>query len=67
MEKKEKRIYETPRLTTVTFRAERGYATSGLTAVYLSLITSGAGGSQSLESRESTGTYWGGGSSESWF
>ncbi len=28
MEKKEKRIYETPRLTTVTFRAERGYAVS---------------------------------------
>lgn len=28
MEKKEKRIYETPRLTTVTFRAERGYAES---------------------------------------
>lgn len=30
MEKKEKRIYETPRLTTVTFRAERGYAVSSL-------------------------------------
>ena len=59
MEKKEKRIYETPRLTTVTFRAERGYATSGLTAVYLSLITSGAGGSQSLESRIDNNATWG--------
>ncbi len=30
MEKKEKRIYESPQLTVVTFKAERGYAASGL-------------------------------------
>ena len=66
MEKHEKKHYESPKLTAVTFRAERGYASSdperfGL----LQLIGSGdPQGSENLESRTSGG-YWGG--SDSWF
>ncbi len=64
METKEKKNYEAPTLTVVEVQAERGYATSGvLSAVFLSLLTSGEGGSQSLEARNNDNNYtWGDGS-----
>lgn len=65
MKKKEKRIYEAPQLTTVTFKAERGYAESGaLTSFYIALgasYASESGVSNGLESRTDGGN-WGDGS-----
>lgn len=68
MEKKVKKNYESPQLTVVTFRTERGYAESGVTRDgFLGLTLSGQNGYESLESRTDNGSYWGGGDSESWF
>ena len=39
MDKKKKKNYETPQLTAVTFRAERGYATSGAAkSLFISIL-----------------------------
>lgn len=66
MEKKVKKNYESPQLTVVTFRTERGYAESGVTRDgFLGLIYMGEDGSENLESRTDNGSYWGG--SDSWF
>lgn len=60
MEKKEKRIYEAPSLTVVTFKAETGYAASLTTVNLLSLLsTHPEYGSQTLESRIDNGASWG--------
>ena len=67
MEKKVKKNYESPQLTVVTFRTERGYAASEVHDGFLSLIYMGEDGSENLESRTDNGSYWGGGDSESWF
>ena len=61
----EKRPYEAPQLTVVTFKAERGYIVSNV-AVLLALSSANTGEpgvSQSLESREAGGN-WGG--SDGW-
>lgn len=62
MKKTEKRNYEAPALTVVHYKTERGYFGSGVTAVYLSLLTSGEGGNQALESRIDNNATWGDGS-----
>lgn len=57
----EKRPYEAPQLTVVTFRTERGYAGSELlrTLALSFAIAEQGNGSQLLESREAGGS-WGG-------
>lgn len=67
MEKK-KKLYMTPELTVVTFKAERGYLASGAQRdgfLGLSLEYSSEG-SEQLESRNESG-YWGGGNGDTWF
>ena len=62
---KEKKAYEAPQLTVVTFKAEAGYATSLTFLLALSSIAAALEqSSQSLESRENGGS-WGG--SDSWY
>lgn len=61
MEKKVKKNYESPQLTVVTFRTERGYASSGMERDgFLSLIYLGDNGSENIEPRDDNGSYWGG-------
>lgn len=62
---KEKKAYESPQLTVVTFKAELGYASSLTFLLALSSIAAAIEqSSQSLESREDGGN-WGG--SGGWF
>lgn len=64
MEGREKRPYEAPKLTTVVFRVERGYADSiGTLALspYLASVTGGGFGSRSLENRVDNNDAWGSG------
>ena len=63
MEKHEKKHYESPKLTAVTFRAERGYANSR--DGFLQIILDGEHGSENIESRTPSENYWGG--SNTWF
>jgi hypothetical protein len=65
MKKHEKKHYESPKLTAVTFRAERGYASSERDGFLQIIIGGDPQGSENLESRTSSGSYWGG--SDSWF
>ena len=60
MEKKHE--YKVPELTVVTFKAERGYASSGAVRDgFLGLIFESDEGSESLESRNDDNHYfWGG-------
>ena len=63
MEKK-KKLYMTPELTVVAFKAERGYSASRDGFLGLSLENRSEG-SEHLESRNENG-YWGGGEG-TWF
>jgi len=54
----EKKLYEAPALTTVTFKTERGYASSLTSALTLGLLAEATRGDQSIESR-TTGNSWG--------
>ena len=60
MENQQKKQYEVPQLTVVTFKTERGFAESGPKSLGLS---SGKG-NKSVEDREDGGN-WGG--SDGWF
>ncbi len=61
MEKKVKKNYESPQLTVVTFRMERGYASSGMERDgFLGLIYMGNDGNENIEPRDDNGSYWGG-------
>ena len=59
MEKNDKRPYEAPQLTTVTFKAERGYANSIFKLALISELAGLANVSSSLEGRESAGDWAG--------
>ena len=60
MENQQKKQYEVPQLTVVTFKTEQGYATSGPNSLGM-----GSGkGSKSLEDRQDGGN-WGG--TDGWF
>ena len=50
--------YEAPVLTTVSFKTERGYASSLTSALTLGLLAEATRGDQSIESR-TTGDSWG--------
>lgn len=54
----EKKLYEAPALTTVTFKTERGYASSLTSTLTLGLLAEATRGDQSIESR-TTGDSWG--------
>ena len=61
----EKRPYEAPQLTVVTFKTERGYADSNIFRLALaSILLNEPNVSNSLESREAGGN-WGG--NETWY
>ena len=62
MEMKKKQVYLAPALTVVTFRAERGYAISGVERDgFLGLMFESDEGSENLESRNDDNHYfWGG-------
>lgn len=69
MKSKTKKVYETPQLTVVSFKMERGYASSGIEPEHtflLGLISSSENSDRALESRTEAG-YWGGGDENSWF
>lgn len=64
-ERREKKPYTTPRLASVSFRAERGYAVSGEF-----LLGAFVPEEQTIESRSNTGGYFGAGSADdgsNWF
>ena len=69
MKSKTKKVYETPQLTVVSFKMERGYASSdGVEEVfYLGLYSESENSSRSRESRSIVTDYWGGGDEDSWF
>lgn len=54
----EKKLYEAPALTAVTFKAEKGYASSITNALTLGLQAEATLGDQNIESR-TTGVSWG--------
>lgn len=57
---KDKKTYESPQLTVVTFKTELGYAASGdLNILTLGLLSSGDYGDQNIENRTNGGN-WGG-------
>ena len=64
-EKKQKRQYESPELTTVRIRQERGFANSVFR--YLAIKEMYENSSNSVESRNFSGDYWGNdGSPDKW-
>lgn len=61
MQEKERKFYESPRLTVVEFRTERGYAESNLMArtLWLFAATEYGTGDQNIEDRgEASGWEW---------
>lgn len=62
MKRKTKKNYEAPQLTVVSFKAERGYASSGgpdpVEHTFLLGLFDSEGGDRSVESRNENG-YWG--------
>lgn len=65
MQQKEKKRYEAPALTVVTFKAERGYALSGTKMLAFDNLLADDYGDQAIESR-TDGGYWGN-NDEGWF
>ena len=65
MQQKEKKHYEAPSLTVVSFKIEQGYALSGLKMLAISSLLANDYGDQAIESR-TNGGYWGN-NDDGWF
>lgn len=64
-EQTEKKPYEAPQLTVVSFKVERGYAASG--GKFLSLEHLFTSDDETIEQRNASGGYFGGGDGDNWF
>lgn len=64
---KEKRPYEVPHLTVVTFRVERGYAVSDFSYLLNNYLFSSYTSDQETIETRASGGYIGGGNGDTWF
>ena len=60
-----KKTYVAPQLTVASFKVERGYAASG--GMFLSLEMLFTPDEETIEQRDASGGYFGGGDGNSWF